>query len=137
MKHTLFKSSFNYTGQNRNLNCIESFEDLLLFDCISFNIVGVNQPLLFLIEELGLNKVEELLERKTIEFVTNIPLIAANLGQEIDGQHQFKGVPPLISGIFTSQANSDAEYQIDETLKLITGLNRDRKRIFKKIALKQ
>lgn len=137
MKHTLYKSRFSYTPQNRNLICLETFEDFLLFDCISFNIIGVNRPLLFLIEELGIDKVEELLERKSIEFVTNIPLIASNIGQEINGKHQFKGIQPLISGVFTSPANSDPEYQIDETLKLISGLNRDRKRTFKKIVLKQ
>jgi len=137
MKHTLYKTGFIYSAQSRDLNCLELFENLLLFDCISFNIVGLNDPLLFLIEQLGLNKVEEMLERKSIEFVTNIPLIAANLGEEIDGYQHFTGVDPLFSGVFSSPANSDPEYQIDETLKLLPNINRERKRIFKKIVLKQ
>lgn len=137
MKHTLYKTGFIYSTQSRDLNCMELFENLLLFDCISFNIVGFNHPLLFLIEELGLNKVEEMLERKSIEFVTNIPLIAANLGEEIDGHQHFRGVDPLFSGVFSSPANSDPEYQIDETLKLLPTINRERKKILKKIVLKQ
>lgn len=135
MKYTLYKSSFNHSIQNRNSNCTELFEDFLLFDCISFNIVGVNQPLLFLINEIGLNKVEELLERKSIEFITGIPLIAANLGSVLEGKQQYQGVEPLISGLLSSPHYSDPEFQIDETFKLILGLNRDRKRILKKIAL--
>ncbi len=65
MKHTLYKSEFIYSSQNRELHCMEAFENFLLFDCISFYVVGINRPLLFFIGELGLNKVEELLERKS------------------------------------------------------------------------
>ena len=137
MKHIIYKSRFNYLPQNRQNNCAETFEELLLFDAISYNIVGINHPLLFLIEELGLNKVEELLENKSIEFITGIPLIAANAGPEINGMPQYKGIPPLLSAKFTNPENSDPEYQLDEALKLIVGLNRDRRRIFKRIALKQ
>jgi hypothetical protein len=137
MKYTLYISSFGNFSQNRNANCMELFEDFLLFDCVSFNIVGINNPILFLINELGLNKVEELLERGTIEFVTNVPLIATNLGKELNGKQQYKGVQPLFTGKIKNQSNSDPEYQVDEALKLITGLNRERRRIFKKIVLNQ
>lgn len=137
MKHTLYISDFNYSLQDRDLCSMETFENFLLFDCISFYVVGINSPLLFLIGELGLNKVEELLARKSLEFVTKIPLIAANLGEEINGHYNYKGVPPLFPATFTNPSNADPEYQIDETLKLIPNLNRDRKRIFKNIALKQ
>jgi hypothetical protein len=117
------------------------FEQFLLFDKIAIKVERDNLSLYFLIRELGLNKVEELLEKDIIQLVLWTPVIASVTGyqEEVNGPIDYSaaiGRPPLIAGNFT-ESDSDPEKNIDTLLLKITGIHRDRKRIFKRKALKQ
>lgn len=57
--------------QKINYNNIKAqiFEDLLLYDKITFKVYGENIPLAFLINELSMKGIERLIEKDDIQFV--------------------------------------------------------------------
>ena len=117
------------------------FEQFLLFDKIAVKIERDNLSLYFLIKELGLNKVEELLEKNTIQLVLWTPLIATLTGPEKSPNNRIDhdmgiGLPPLIAGNYNDEG-SDPEKNIDRLLSNFSGITRERKRIFKRKALRQ
>lgn len=115
------------------------FEQFLLFDKIAIKIDRQNLPLYFLINEIGLNKTEELLENNILKLVLWTPVIVTSTGtmredKSVDHSTIF-GTPPIVSGSY-SKEDSDPERNIDTLLNYFS-ITRERKKIFKKIALKQ
>ncbi|WP_462255011.1 hypothetical protein [Ferruginibacter sp.] len=110
------------------------FEQFLLFDKIAIKIDRENLELYFLIKELGINKVEELIEYGIIIPVLWTPIIVTSLGMKLpDGsmdESSIIGQPPLISGKFSDE-DSDPERNLDKLLSYFS-FHKDRKRIFKK-----
>jgi hypothetical protein len=112
------------------------FEQLLIFDRITITTGRLNFPLFFLIKHLGINKVEEMIERNAIEFLLWSPMIFTGRGrQREDGttdESVIYGQLPIVGGSLGDQ-DIDPGHNIDNALNLFN-LNRERKRIFKRIA---
>lgn len=110
------------------------FEQFLLFDKIAIKIDHQNLELYFLIKELGINKVEELLDHGILIPVLWTPVIITGLGmRREDGttdESTIIGQPPIIAGSLSGDA-ADPEHNIDKLLSYFE-LHKDRKRIFKK-----
>ncbi len=110
------------------------FEQFLLFDKIAIKIDRDNLELYFLIKELGINKVEELIERGVIIPVLWTPIIITALGmKKPDGTidpDSIIGRPPLVSGKLSNE-DSNPERNLDRLLSYLP-LHTDRKRVFKK-----
>jgi len=115
------------------------FEQLLIFDRITIITGRLNFPLFFLIKHLGINKVEEMIERNAIEFLLWSPMIFTGRGRRReDGstdESVIYGQPPIVGGSLGGQ-DLDPEHNIDNALNLFH-LHRERKRIFKRIAEKK
>lgn len=125
------------TTEQENAILAGLFEQLLLFDKIIISTNRVSFPLVFLISRLGLNTVERLIENGYIKFMIWTPVIVTSNGrQKEDGtidESVIYGTPPITAGAFT---NNDPEENISIALKHFS-LNRERKRIFTRLALKQ
>src|SRR6218665_2859464 len=115
-------------------------EQLLLFDKVAIKVDRQNLPLYFLLNELGVELVERLLESNIIQLVLWTPAIYALTGTSMpDGsidESTVMGRPPIAYGAFTKE-DSDPEKNIDTLLAFFPRIHKDRKQIFKKIALKQ
>jgi len=133
-----FGAEYSEDIQKRKLMAL-LFEQFLLFDKIAIKIDMQNLELFFLIKELGINKVEELLDYGTIKLVLWTPTIVMLTGTQLpDGsvdQSTIIGRPPLVSG-FVSDEFSDPEKNIERLLGYFN-LHKERKKTFKKRALKQ
>lgn len=81
------------------------FEQLLLFDSVSFKVYGENIPLAILIHHFGLNGFESLLEQSAIQFVLWNQVVSFIV-------KDMPGLDPLQFGTFTSKAHSDPEESI-------------------------
>jgi len=93
---------------NRHQQILASlFEQLLLFNKISIKVYGENIPLAILMNNLGINQLEELIEEKAIEFVLWTPVVTYHVDE-------IEGLFPLQSGNLNSPAHSDP----DESIKL-------------------
>lgn len=110
------------------------FEQFLLFDKIAIKVDRQNLELYFLIKELGINKVEELIHHGIIIPVLWTPIIITSLGmKKPDGsmdEDSIIGQSPLIPGRLADE-DSDPERNLDRLLSYFE-LHKDRKRIFKK-----
>lgn len=110
------------------------FEQLLLFDKLSIKLDRQCHVLYYLIQKLGINKVEELIDHGILIPVLWTPIIATSTGmQREDGSIDHDAVlgrPPLVAGQL-GEDDSNPEYQVDRLLSHFQ-LDKDRKRIFKK-----
>lgn len=124
--------------QKRKLLAI-LFEQFLLFDKIAIKIDRENLGLYFLISELGLNKVEELLDYGVIIPVLWTPMILTSKGIALeDGTFTDEGVKgqfPIIAGRLSDE-DSNPENSIDKLLSYFL-VDKARKRIFKKKVIKR
>jgi len=87
----------------------EFFEQLLLFDKVSIQIKGNNIALAILINELGLDLVQECVEDGTIELWLWTQQIFVTSGFEGKGEHDetlLKGIPPVGAAKYTSPQHS-------------------------------
>lgn len=114
------------------------FEQLLIFDKITISTNRLNFALFFLIDRLGINNVERLLDSGYIKFMIWSPVIVSGKGRErsdgtIDESVIFNQ-PPIVSGTLHDE-DLDPEKSINKALYYF-GFNKDRKRIFTKRALK-
>jgi hypothetical protein len=114
------------------------FEQLMLFDKLAIEIDRTGISLVFLIQELGLNELEELMEKGVVKLVLWTPLIFTSKGkQKADGtfdEDAIMGTPPLVAANYVEE-DLDPNKSLDSALKWFT-LHNDRKRIFKRIASK-
>ncbi|HBX49691.1 MAG TPA: hypothetical protein DEH02_01330 [Bacteroidales bacterium] len=127
----------------------EVFEQFLLFDEFVIKTGKYNTSLHILIQELGINKTEELIENGIIKFLLWTPYIFSESGKLVSGplireygsvsnldvydDSNILGTEPLfISDLYVKQL--DLEQIIDNSLSNII-IHQDRKRIIKKIVL--
>lgn len=133
--------SFGYprlTQEENKLLLASIFEQLLIFDSITITTSRVNFPLAFLISQIGINNVERLVESGYIKFMIWSPVLVHGTGrQREDGtidESVIYGQPPIAAGSL-SKEDLDPEKNIDVGLSPFN-LHKDRKKIFKKKALK-
>ena len=119
------------TADEERLILAGLFEQLLVFDKITISTNRLSFPLVFLIKNIGINKVEELIDRKLIEFMIWTPVIVTGSGrQQEDGtidESVIYGQPPIAAGSLSNE-DLDPENNIKKALDLFS-LHRDRKRI--------
>lgn len=115
------------------------FEQFLLFDKIALKIDRENLGLYFLINELGINRVEELLDHGIIIPVLWTPMIFTSKGNRLpDGsfdENSVIGQSPIIPGSLSGE-DGDPEKNLDRLLGYFQ-IHKERKRLFKKKALRQ
>jgi hypothetical protein len=136
-------------SQERLKLFLEVFDQFMLFDNIIVKTSADNLPLLLLIEEFGLNKTEELIEKGQIKFLIWIPYLLCEIGIKTGGpivriygsesaedtydDSRILGTTPLIvSDRFLKDL--DIEKSLDKTLSILS-IHPDRKRILKKRVL--
>ena len=114
------------------------FEQLLIFDKVTISTNRVNFGLAFLINQLGINTVERLIESGYINFMIWTPLIVRGSGrQKEDGtidESVIYGQPPIAAGSLSND-DKDPENNIQKALSNFQ-IHKDRKKIFTKKALK-
>ncbi len=86
------------------------FEDLLLFDRVSFKVHGENIPLAVLLNLFGTKSFEALFEQSAIRFVLWTPMVGFN-------ETELPWIHPLVFGNFNSPAHSNPEASADLGLK--------------------
>ncbi|HCK7400743.1 TPA: hypothetical protein N0X38_003014 [Acinetobacter baumannii] len=108
----------------------ELFESFLLNEKVNLKVYGENIPLVFLINNLGLQNVEKLLERDALSFTLWTPMIV----QMVDN---IEGVVPIAAGRVNSAVHSDPVESIksgfnwmrnginEKTKKMLTNKVRD------------
>lgn len=114
------------------------FEQLLIFDKVVIRTNNVNFQLAFLLNELGPNLVEQLVERGLLKFLLWTPMIMSGAGRQRDDgtidESTVIGIPPIVSGSL-STSDLKPSNNIEKALSNLP-YNRDRKRILKKILSK-
>lgn len=122
----------NLTADEERLILAGLFEQLLVFDKITISTNRLSFPLIFLIKNIGINKVEQLIDRNLIEFMIWTPVIVTGSGrQKEDGtidESVIYGQPPIAAGSLSNE-DLDPANNIKKALDLFN-LHRDRKRIF-------
>ncbi len=147
MKNEVFNNTignpygFNYPNLTKaqKTEIVSSlFEQLVIFDSITITTNRVNFALTFLISCLGINTVERLLDTGYIKIMIWSPMIFSGTGKFIDDKtldHSvIYGQPPIAAGRLSDE-DLDPERNIEFALSNFL-INKDRKRIFSKIALK-
>lgn len=104
------------------------FEQLLLFNTVSFNVYGENIPLCVLLNVFGLKNFEALLEQGAIKFTLWNQLIT-HLVDHIDG------IDPLQHGTLTSGPHSDPEQSIELGFNWMKNqpMRSDKRRLIRKV----
>jgi len=114
-------------------------EQFLLFDSVAIKTDRSNYPLLFLIGELGINRVEELFRNGSLKLVLWTPVIATSVGTQLPNgktdESTVLGSPPIFTGMYVEE-DSDPEKNLDNILNRFQ-IHEDRKKIFKKVAIQQ
>ncbi len=135
------KNIFGYpklTAEQEQLLVAELFEQLILFDKITVKTGRLNFTLHFLIHYLGINLVEELIEKGMIRFLLWTPVIVTGSGtQREDGtidESTIIGKPPIATGQLSNE-DLDPENNIKKGLQNYN-FHQDRKRIFTRKTLK-
>lgn len=126
------------TKQQEELIIAGLFEQLLIFDKVTISTNRLNFALFFLINKLGINTVERLFECGYIQILLWTPFIVSSSGhQREDGsidESVIYGKPPLSGGSITSN-DLNPEDNMNKALSPFN-LNRERRRIFSRIAQK-
>jgi len=132
--------SFDYpklTKDQENQLLAGLFEQLMIFDSVTISTNRVNFALAFLINKLGINTVERLIDSGYIKFMIWTPVMFTGTGRTLeDGtfdESVIYGQPPIAAGTL-SKDDLDPEKNIHNAL-IHFGLHRDRKRIFTRLAL--
>jgi len=81
------------------------FEQLMLFDKVSFKVQGENMQIPFLLNLLGRDTFEELIDQRALGFTLWTPLITHMVTD-------VPGIDPLQSGTLSSPAHSDPEQSV-------------------------
>jgi hypothetical protein len=114
------------------------FEQLLIFDKITLTTSRLNFTLIFLINKIGINNVERLIDSGYIDFLLWSPMIITSTGMRgNDGsidESVIYGKSPIVAGSLSAE-DLDPEKNIMVALSKFE-LHRDRKRIFARKALK-
>lgn len=132
--------SFDYpklTKDQENQLLAGLFEQLMIFDSVTISTNRVNFALAFLINKLGINTVERLIDSGYIKFMIWTPVMFTGTGRTLDDgtfdESIIYGQPPIAAGTL-SKDDLDPEKNIHNAL-VNFGLHRDRKRIFTRLAI--
>ncbi|MRI63625.1 hypothetical protein EDM00_06430 [Ornithobacterium rhinotracheale] len=132
-----FKDSEFREDQKKEL-AANLFEQLLIFDSITIATNRTNYPLKFLIEQLGIDIIEQLIERGCINFIIWTPQLVTLTGnRKNDGtidESVIYGRPPLSAGSLTKE-DLDIEQKIDSVLSYFN-FSRNKRRSFVRKAIK-
>lgn len=90
-----------------------ALEQLMLFDKVSIKVYGENVPITMLINQLGLNRVEKLIEEGALEFLLWTPMVAYNVTE-------LTGILPLVSGNTTTTVHIDPEESLTAGLQWLS-----------------
>jgi len=116
----------------------ELFEQLLIFDRITISTSRLNFALVFLISRIGINSVERLLESGYIKLMIWTPVIVHGTGTQREDntidESVIYGQPPIVAASLMEE-DRDPERNIKTALSHFN-FNKERKKIFTKIALK-
>jgi hypothetical protein len=114
------------------------FEQLLIFDKITLTTSRLNFSLAFLIQKIGVNNVERLIDSGYLDFILWSPIIVTGTGRQREDKTiddtVIYGQPPIVAGSL-SKEDLDPEKNIHTALSHFS-LHKDRKRIFTKKAVK-
>lgn len=126
--------------KNEDLDIISGlFEQLLIFDKIYISTNRINFTLFFLIDKLGINIVEQLIDEDYINFMLWTPVIFSGIGRQLDNgridEFAMYGQQPIMAGEI-SKDDLDIESNINKALNNFPRIHEDRKRIFRKKAVK-
>jgi hypothetical protein len=104
------------------------FESFILHDEINFKVEGENTPLCFMINEIGLRGVEELIDDNALSFTLWTPLI-------LPVNHPFSGVFPVTGGRFKDGPNGDPEKSLELGLNNLSSTlkRRERRTLIRKL----
>jgi hypothetical protein len=115
------------------------FEQLLIFDKITLTTSRLNFALVFLIQKIGINNVERLIDSGYLDFILWSPIIVTGTGRKReDGsmdESVIYGQPPIVSGSLSND-DIDPERNIKTALSHFY-LHTDRKKIFIRKAIKR
>lgn len=127
----------NLNASQEKFILAQLFEQILLFDKVTITSGRLNFPLFFLIKHIGINKVEELIDKNIIDFLIWAPLLFTGKGRDReDGTRDISviyGQAPIVAGSISDE-DLDPEKHIDKALSFFN-IHRDRKRIFKRTAI--
>lgn len=101
-----------YPNRLKNIKSIV-FESLLLFEKTTFKVYGENVPLAFLINELSVKGLEQLIDQNGLEFALWTPMIGRM-------ESNIPGMIPLIHGRVSSGAHCDPEESIETGLRCLS-----------------
>ncbi len=126
------------TKEEENKIIANLFEQLLIFDKVTVSTSRLNFALIFLIQKLGINTVERLLDSGYLNLMIWTPLIVTGTGhQRPDGtidESIIYGKSPIVAGSLSAD-DLDPENNIATALSYFP-INKNQKRIFTKKALK-
>lgn len=94
----------NFSIRHREIEA-SIFEQLLLFDNVTFKVYGENVPLALLLNRLGVEGVEQLAEERAIGFLLWTPMVTYMVDD-------IPGLNPIQPGILTSKPHCDPEESI-------------------------
>jgi hypothetical protein len=127
-----------YTKQQEDEILAGFFEQLMIFDKVTICTDRLNFSLFLLIKRLGINTVEQLIDRGYIQFMLWTPLIVMSTGMSRDDgsidESAVLGKPPLVAGSL-SEEDINPELNVERALQRFN-LHRDRKRSFTRKAEK-
>jgi len=128
----------NLTESQGNEILAGLFEQLLIFDRITISTNRLNFALVFLIQRLGINMVERLLDSGYIKFMIWSPVVVTGAGKQLDDgtvdESIIYGQPPIAAGTLMAD-DADPEKNVKKALAHFS-FHSERKKIFIKKAVK-
>lgn len=88
----------------------EIFENLLIFDKVTFKVFGENLPLVVLLKHFGQKRLEELVEQQAIGFTLWTPAIFTMV-------NNIKGVDPVGAAVHNSSVHADPEQSLESAFQ--------------------
>ncbi len=123
-------------GEDSRRILSELFEQLLIFDQVVISSDRLNFQLFFLAKQLGINLLEEFIEKRYFKFMIWTPLLMIHKGTQLeDGsidESTMDETPPLIAGSLI-ESDIDPEKHANEALKHLGLYSKKRKDLTKKI----
>jgi hypothetical protein len=136
------RSTWSYphlTSKQEREIIAELFEQLMLFDKVIISTNRLNFGLYFLIKNLGLYTVEQLLEKDYLSFMLWTPVLVSGGGTQLEDGTIDESViysqPPIVAGVLSNE-DIDSENNVNKAL-VHFNISRDQKRqLTRKIAEK-
>lgn len=129
----------NLTTDQERIILAELFEQLMLFDKVIISTNRVNFALYFLIKNLGIKTVEQLVEKDCISFMLWTPLLVTGGPRQLeDGSEDISVIysqPPVVAGTFSDE-DIDPENNVDRALSNFQLTREEKRNLIRKIIKK-